>query len=85
MPTSLRSEKIHSSNKEYSVDVVPSVPRDEDELPIRPTDPKVLRRATLKIDLYFIPIIGTFCELCLLYCPLLIAHLAHSKIFCPIW
>ena len=84
MPTSLRSEKIHSSNKECSVDVVPSIPRDEDELPIRPADPKVLRRATLKIDFYLIPIIGMFCELCLLSHPIPITHLPHSKIFCPI-
>lgn len=61
MPASLRSEKIHSSGKEYSADV-PSIHGDEDA-PIRPIDPKILRRATLKIDFYLIPIIGMFCEL----------------------
>ena len=61
MPASLRSEKNHSSGKEYSADV-PSIGGDEDA-PIRPIDPKILRRATLKIDFYLIPIIGMFCEL----------------------
>ncbi|KAI9433911.1 MFS general substrate transporter [Lactarius indigo] len=59
MPTSLRSEKVHSSNKESSIDVVATVPGDENA-PIHPLDPKVLRRATLKIDFYLIPIIGMF-------------------------
>ena len=62
MPASLRSEKIHSSNKESSVDVVASI-RGDENAPIHPIDPKVLRRATLKIDFYLIPIIGMFCEL----------------------
>jgi hypothetical protein len=67
MPTSLRSEKIHSANKEScSVDVILSIPGDEHAPPIRPADPKVLKRATLKIDFYLIPIIGMFCELSLL-------------------
>ena len=84
MPTSLRSEKSRSANKEYSVDVVLSITGDENTLPIRPTDPKILRRATLKIDFYLIPIIGMFCELSLLSRALPTSHLFHSKIFCPI-
>ncbi|KAH8978736.1 MFS general substrate transporter [Lactarius hatsudake] len=59
MPASLRSEKVHSSNKESSVDVVTNIPGDENA-PIHPIDPKVLRRATLKIDFYLIPIVGMF-------------------------
>jgi len=59
MPASLKSEKIHSSGKGYGVDVVPSIGGDEDA-PIRPIDPKILRRATLKIDFYLIPMIGMF-------------------------
>ncbi|KAH9026161.1 MFS general substrate transporter [Lactarius hengduanensis] len=58
MPTSLSSEKVHSPNKEDSVDVA-SIPGDENAS-IHPIDPKVLRRATLKIDFYLIPIISTF-------------------------
>lgn len=65
MPPSLKSEKIHSSAKGYGVDVVPSIGGDEDA-PIGLVDPKILRRATLKIDFYLIPIIGMFCELNLL-------------------
>jgi hypothetical protein len=51
--TSLMSEKIHSTNKEScSFNVVLSIPGDEGTLPIYPINPKVLRRATLKIDFY---------------------------------
>ena len=56
------SEKIHASSKEYSVDVLPSFLGDESAASIRPIDPKILRRASLKIDLYIIPIIGMFRE-----------------------
>ncbi|KAH9018670.1 MFS general substrate transporter [Lactarius pseudohatsudake] len=59
MPASLRSEKVHSSNEKSSVDVVANIPGDENA-PIHPIDPKVLRRATLKIDFYLIPIVGMF-------------------------
>lgn len=59
------SEKIHYSAQESSVE---SIPGDENA-PIRPIDPEVLRRATLKIDLYLVPIIAMFCEL-LSYLPL---------------
>ncbi|KAH9023853.1 MFS general substrate transporter [Lactarius pseudohatsudake] len=58
MPPSLSSEKVHSSNKESSVDVA-IIPGDENA-PIHPIDPKVVRKATLKIDFYLIPIIGMF-------------------------
>ncbi|KAI9451629.1 hypothetical protein BJY52DRAFT_1190845 [Lactarius psammicola] len=61
MPTWLSSKKVHSSNEEYSVDVVSSIP--EEKAHIRPIDPKVLRVATLKIDFYLIPIIGMFLSL----------------------
>jgi hypothetical protein len=82
MPAFLRSEKIRSSGKGYNIDVVPSIHGDEDA-PIRPIDPKILRRATLKIDFYLIPIIGMFCELCLLShtCVSLISPIPRSVIF----
>jgi hypothetical protein len=62
MPASLLSEKIHSASKEYSVDAVPGVRGDEDA-PIRSFNPNILRRATLKIDFYLIPMISMFREL----------------------
>jgi hypothetical protein len=74
------AEKIHSSSKENSLDVQ-SIRGDENAL-VRPIDPIVLRRATLKIDFYLIPIIGMFCELSLLFHSLPISHLSISKIFC---
>jgi hypothetical protein len=82
MPASLKSDKIHSSAKGYGVDVVPSIGGDEDA-PIRLTDPKILRRATLKIDFYLIPIIGMFCELNLLshHYLSLISPFARSIVF----
>lgn len=80
MSASLRSEKIHSSSKEYSVDVGPSIRRDED-VPIHPIDPKILRRATLKIDFYLVPIISMFRELYLSSHPFPISHLSLSKIY----
>ncbi|KAH9029060.1 MFS general substrate transporter [Lactarius pseudohatsudake] len=64
MPTSLSSEKVHSPNKEDSLDVA-NIPGDENAS-IHPIDPKVLRRATLKIDFYLIPIISMFFFLSLL-------------------
>ena len=54
MAASLLSEKIHSSSKEYGVELVPGIRGDEDA-PIRTLDPNCLRRATLKIDFYLIP------------------------------
>ncbi len=74
MPASLRSEK-HSSNKEYGVDVVSSI-RGEENTPTPPADPKVLRRATLKIDFYLIPITAMFCELPLLHLHFPISHVS---------
>ena len=57
-------EKLHLSSKEYCVDVLPSILGDEayEGMPVQPIDPKILSRASLKIDLYLIPIIGMFRE-----------------------
>ncbi len=64
MPSSVRSEKLRSPSKEYSFDAVPSLSiRGDESASVNHIDPKVLRRATLKIDFYLIPIIGMFCEL----------------------
>jgi hypothetical protein len=47
------------SPKEKTSDIVQILPSDDPEK-IQLTDPKVLQRATLKIDLYLIPIVGMF-------------------------
>ncbi|KAI9459142.1 MFS general substrate transporter [Lactarius psammicola] len=61
MPSSVRSEKLHSPSREYSFDVVPGLNiRGDENVPVNHIDPKVLRRATLKIDFYLIPMIGMF-------------------------
>ena len=81
MAASLLSEKIHSSSKEYNVDVVQEIRRDEDA-PIRPINPRVLKRATLKTDFYLIPILGMFRELYLVSCPFTLSLISHTKIYC---
>ncbi len=45
--------------KENMFDIAPILPSNDPEK-IQPTDPKVLQRVTLKIDIYLIPIIGMF-------------------------
>ena len=83
MPSSVRSEKFHSPSMEYGFDAVPSLRTHVDEnLSVNYIDPKVLRRATLKIDCYLIPIIGMFCELSLSIHSIIITHRSHFKIFC---
>ncbi|KAI0305353.1 MFS general substrate transporter [Multifurca ochricompacta] len=60
MPTSLSSGgRSPTPNKEDGSDAIPSL-RGDDREHIHPIDPKVLRRATLKTDLYLIPIVGMF-------------------------
>ncbi|KAI9451632.1 MFS general substrate transporter [Lactarius psammicola] len=60
MPTSLGSGKVHSPNKGDCIDVVvASIPGDENAH-VHPIDPKVLGRATLKIDFYLIPMISMY-------------------------
>ena len=76
---SASSEKIHSPSKESSAD--DQSIRGDENAPIRPIDPKVLRRATLKIDFYLIPIIGMFCELSLLLHPIPVSYRSISRSF----
>jgi len=52
------------SPKENTSDIAPTLPSNDPEK-IQPTDPKLLQRATLKIDLYLIPIVGMFSVLSL--------------------
>lgn len=58
MSASFESGRL-ASPKEKTSDIVQILPSDDPEK-IQPTDPKVLQRATLKIDLYLIPIVGMF-------------------------
>ncbi|KAF8265315.1 major facilitator superfamily domain-containing protein [Lactarius quietus] len=53
------AEKTHPSSKEDNINVVPSF-RGDENAPTGPIDAKILRRATLKIDCYLIPIVGMF-------------------------
>jgi len=49
-----------SPEKENTSDIV-NRPREDDREQNQAADPNVLRRATLKIDFYLIPIVGLFC------------------------
>ena|ERR1700733_11281375 len=53
-------ERSRTSNKEVISDIIPSLHGYDCEL-MHPTNTKILRRATLKIDFYLIPIVGMFC------------------------
>jgi len=57
MDTSIGSERAPSPNKE---DIIHRL-RGDDREQNQAVDPKVLQRATLKIDFYLIPIVGMFC------------------------
>jgi len=48
------------SNKEATSDIIPSLHGYDHEL-MQPTNTEILRRATLKIDFYLLPIMGMFC------------------------
>lgn len=60
MASSAESGRSHIPNKEASSDTTQSL-RDSECEKMQPATSKVLRRATLKIDLCFIPIVGMFC------------------------
>lgn len=59
MAASAESGRSRTSNKEVVSDIIPSLHGDDHEL-MHPTNAKILRRATLKIDFYLIPIVGMF-------------------------
>ena len=59
MDTPIGSERAPSPNKENTSDIIHRLCEDDREQN-KAADPKVLQRATLKIDLYLIPIIGMF-------------------------
>jgi hypothetical protein len=62
MEASVESRRMRTSNKETISDVITSIPvRGDDCEQIHPTNSKILRRATLKIDFCLIPIMGMFC------------------------
>jgi hypothetical protein len=56
------TESIRLRPKEAISDVIPNLPvRGDNCEQMHPANTKVLRRATLKIDFYLIPIMGIFC------------------------
>ena len=56
------SRPLRTSNKETISDIIPNLPvRGDDFEQMHPANTKILQRATLKIDLYLIPITGMFC------------------------
>ena len=59
MATSIGSGRSHSTNKENTSDIHRL--REDDCEQNQAADSEVLRRATLKIDFYLIPIVGTIC------------------------
>ncbi|KAH9992319.1 MFS general substrate transporter [Russula vinacea] len=59
MAPSTESGRSHTLNKEASSDIIPSLRGDDSEQAL-PTNMKILRRATLKVDFYLIPILGMF-------------------------
>jgi hypothetical protein len=82
MVSSAESGRSRTSNKEVISDIIPSLHGHDCEL-MHPTNTKILRRATLKIDFYLIPIVGMFCE----SYPLTSTSLCLSplQIFCHSW
>jgi hypothetical protein len=85
MAASLGSGRSLSPNKEDATSgFVPSL-RGDDSEKIQLMNPKVLRRATLKIDFYLIPIVAMFCMSSLLpatssaaWCSSLVQIFCHS-------
>jgi hypothetical protein len=64
MVASAESRPLRTSNKEAISDIIPNLPARGDDChceQIHPANTRILRRATLKIDLYLIPIMGMFC------------------------
>ena len=50
------------SHKEVISDIIPNPPvRGDDSEQTHPANTEILRKATLKIDFYLIPIMGMFC------------------------
>ena len=75
MVASTESGRSHTLNKESDSDIIPSLRGDDSE----PANTRILRRATLKIDFYLIPILGMFCVSSLpshlyFYFPVLISY-----------
>lgn len=61
MVMSIESERSpRTIKKETTSDIIPSLHGYDCEM-IQPTNMKILRRATLKIDFYLIPMVGMFC------------------------
>ena len=62
MAASAESRRLRTSDKQVISDIIPNLPiREDDCEQMHPENTKILRRATLKIDFYLIPIMGMFC------------------------
>jgi hypothetical protein len=60
MVASAESRRLRT--KEAISDIIPNLPvRGDNCEQMHPANTKILRRATLKIDLYLVPIMGMFC------------------------
>lgn len=78
MVASAESRRLRTSNKEATPDTIPSIQvRGDDREQMHPVNTKILRRATLKIDFYLIPITGMFCVS-------LISPFTFSQYSCPV-
>ena len=78
------SRRLSTSNKEVISDIIPNLPvRGDDCEQMHPANAKILRRATLKIDFYLIPMMGMFCV------PLISTFTSQCsslvQIFCRSW
>ncbi|KAI0301016.1 hypothetical protein B0F90DRAFT_1720978 [Multifurca ochricompacta] len=83
MSALIKSNRSPTFNKENGSDVISSIHGDDREH-IHPIDPKVLRRATLKIDFYLIPIVAMYYLLSFLVSPRqsLIVELYNNNLRC---
>ena len=75
MVASTESGRSRTLNKESDSDIIPSLRGDDTE----PANTRILRRATLKIDFYLIPIVGMFCVSPSPLAPLLLLPSAHIR------
>ena len=85
MDTSIGTGRSSSLHKENISDTIHGL-REDDSEQNQAANPKVLQRATLKIDLYLIPMVGMFCVSSLpLVSPSTTNHSPLVQISCRSW